>query len=207
MRMSFFGKLFRNKPISLLDLGFADAKRLTALSARHPKKRFAGIETAKRNDLAKRPNLKLHWGDAVGKLKRMRSGSVKIVTADFLFSELKTRGPSAGDLGEMLDKAGIRLTEGMLGDYYKKRTAIVEQVRRVLVPKGRFVVIEYSANAGIIKRVLENSGFNCRTFPVPEAEMEKTEILTLVKDLLITNPEQAESILPMKIVARKRVVQ
>jgi len=198
-------KKSRNKLISVLDLGFEDAQRLNALALRHPEKRFMGIEVTKaKGVVTRRHNLKLIWGDALRKLKRLRSQSVKIVTADFLFSEMKVGNISETRKLELLGMLGIRPTEENMGEYHKKRKQIAEQVKRVLIPNGRFVVVGYRADLKLTEEILRDSGFTYKVFPVPESEMGKTKFLKKIQERLKEAPQNRERMQPMKIVARKR---
>ena len=83
----------KRRTLLFLDIGFEDAKKIKELAKKHPKKKFMGVEWVKKSKLQTRThNLKLTYGDALSKLRRLPSASVNIITADFFFSEFKIKG-------------------------------------------------------------------------------------------------------------------
>ncbi|MEI7960819.1 MAG: hypothetical protein WCI04_00630 [archaeon] len=190
--------LRRTKRIDLLDIGFEDAQRLIGLASKekHRKKRFVGIEVTKAKVQHKLHNLNLVYADAFDRLKRMRPNSVRIMTTDFLFTEFKVNGVDLAELGwrrNLFEKA-----------FLKRRVDLSKEVARVLVPNGRFVVIEYKENLAPTLEVLKDAGFSCSVKPVPEQDLAKTKFLKLIQEKRQQQPNMRERMQPMRIVARKR---
>ncbi|MBN2067966.1 MAG: hypothetical protein JW744_05860 [Candidatus Diapherotrites archaeon] len=189
----------QRKPISVLDLGFEDATRLKGLASRYPRKQFMGIEWEKRKGLVtRRHNLKLVYGDVLSKLRRLPANSVKIVTADFLFSGFKMRGFHVDE--------ETRIGRVFAGRFRKGRIKVAKQVYRVLVPNGRFFVTEWKINSGVIKELLEEAGFNVKERPVPESEIGKdgkTLFLKGLPEFFEKHPEAIETDTPMRLIATK----
>lgn len=189
------------KRVSVLDLGFEDAKKLKELAKKkqHAKKRFLGVEWEKRHKFQTRfHNLKLTYGDALSKLRRLPTASVNVITADFFFSEFKVNGK------EISDHASLRKE---LSEKYKKRKeATLKEVSRVLPKNGRFFVLEYGSDLEKTINFLSQNGFVCTKKPVSKSQMDRTEFLSLIKDRMITDARHAPDWQPYVITARKRPV-
>ncbi len=185
--------------VSVLDLGFEDAKKLRELAKKkqHVKKKFLGVEWEKKQKLQTRfHNLKLTYGDALSKLKRLPNESVNIITADFFFSEFKVNGK------EISDHASLRKE---LSEKYKKRKeATLKEVSRVLPKNGRFFVLEYGVDLEKTISFLNQNGFVCTKKPVPQNQMHRTEFLSLIADRMIVDARHAPDWQPYVITARKK---
>jgi len=182
--------------INLLDFGFEDAKGLAyfASKRRHKNKKFMGIGWTKQKGLiTRRRNLKLVWGDALSKARRIPSESVKIVTSDFLFSEFKVGGADLTALGRFFEE----VTQ-------KMRIELAKQINRILVPNGRFVVTEYNQNIPPMQSVLAAAGFSYTVKPLPETKFNRTKFLEMISAKLRTNPDLLNQMRPMQIIARKK---
>jgi hypothetical protein len=189
------------KRVSVFDLGFEDAKKLRELAKKkqHAKKKFLGVEWVKREKLNTRfHNLKLTYGDALSKLKRMAPSSVNVITADFFFSEFKINGKEISDHSSLRKK---------LNDKYQKRKIdTLKEVKRVLLPNGRFFVIEYGLDLEKTVALLTQNGFVCTKKVVPQNQMHRTEFLSLIADRMIVDGRHAPDWQPYVITARKKVI-
>jgi ubiquinone/menaquinone biosynthesis C-methylase UbiE len=184
--------------VSVLDLGFEDAKKLKELAKKkqHAKKKFLGVEWVKQQKLATRThNLKLTYGDALSKLRRLPPASVNVITADFFFSEFKIEGNELG---------GKDASRYMQEKFKKRRNEILKQVTRVLAPKGRFFVIEYGLYLDRTMAMLSEAGFSCTKKTVLKSQMNRTLFLSDAADKMITNGRYANEIQPYIITARKK---
>jgi len=196
-------KCLNQKPkkpvIILLDVGFEDAQKLVSFARKksHRNKRFMGVEWTKQENLRTRyHNLKLTYGDALSKLKRLPAASVKIITADFLFTEFKIGGKESSDFGWR--RASVETA------YEKQRVNVMKQVARVLLPNGRFIVTEYAENASITVRLLKDAGFEVYSVPLKESEVRGTKFMEMILDRLKKHPEEKREFWPIKITARKK---
>ncbi|MBI2529747.1 MAG: hypothetical protein HYW05_01215 [Candidatus Diapherotrites archaeon] len=184
--------------INLLDLGFEDAKGLTYFASKrqHKNKKFMGIEWTKQKGLmTRRHNLKLVWGDALNKLRRLPSESVKIITADFLFTEFKVGGFDPSVLGwrsTFFEK-----------EFQNQRIEVAKQIKRILVPNGRFVITEYNDNLRPTQEILNASGFSYTIKPLSETKFSRTTFLGKISNYLEKNPELKDKVKPMRIIAIK----
>lgn len=187
------------KRVSVLDLGFEDAKKLKDLAKKkqHAKKKFLGVEWEKRQKFQTRfHNLKLTYGDALSKLKRLPSGSVNVITADFFFSEFKIKGK------EISDHASLR--KQLAEKYKKQKEATLREVLRVLPKNGRFFVLEYGRDLDKTIDFLNRNGFVCTKKTVPQSQMHRTEFLSLIADQMITDARHALDWQPYIITARRK---
>lgn len=187
------------KRVSVLDLGFEDAKKLKELAKKkqHAKKKFLGVEWEKRHKFQTRfKNLKLTYGDALSKLRRLPSGSVNIITADFFFSEFKINGK------EISDHASLR--KQLSEKYKKQKEATLKEVSRVLPKNGRFFVLEYGLDLEKTISFLNQNGFVCTKKTVPPNQMHRTEFLSLIADKMIVDGRHASDWQPYIITARKK---
>ena len=189
------------KRVSVFDLGFEDAKKLRELAKKkqHAKKKFLGVEWEKRAKFNTRfHNLKLTYGDTLSKLRRLPSGSVNIITADFFFSEFKINGKEISDHSSLRKK---------LNDKYQKRKIdTLKEVKRVLPPNGRFFVIEYGLDLEKTVALLTQNGFVCTKKPIPKSQMHRTEFLSLIEDRMIVDGRHAPDWQPYLISARKKTI-
>ncbi len=187
-----------SKKINMLDIGFEDAQKLISFASkrRHKNKKFLGIEWAKSNLNTRYNNLKLIFGNAISKLRRMEQGSVKVVTADFLFTEFKINGKESSD---------VSLRKNILVEkkFDVERLALMKEVRRVLKSNGRFFVTEYSVNSQLTIDLLKKAGFEVYSRPMKPSEMHSTLFLKEISEAIQKNPNNQYSLWPIKIVARK----
>jgi len=185
--------------VSVLDLGFEDAKKLKEIAKKkqHAKKKFLGVEWVKQEKFNTRfHNLKLTYGDTLSKLRRLPSGSVNVITADFFFSEFKVNGREISDHSSLRKK---------LSDKYQKRKIdTLKEVKRVLPPNGRFFVIEYGLDLEKTINLLNQNGFVCTKKSIPKSQMHRTEFLSLIADRMIVDARHAPDWQPYVITARKK---
>ena len=189
------------KRVSVLDLGFEDAKKLKELAKKkqHAKKKFLGVEWEKRHKFQTRfHNLKLTYGDALSKLRRLPNGSVNVITADFFFSEFKMNGR------ELSEHSSLR--KEMSEKYIKRKEATLKEVSRVLPKNGRFFVLEYGVDLEKTISFLNNNGFVCTKKLVPKSQMHRTEFLSLIADKMIVDARHALEWQPYIITARKKPI-
>ncbi|MGI6589789.1 MAG: hypothetical protein ACOX1V_03970 [Candidatus Iainarchaeum sp.] len=190
--------LGKKQNTSVLDIGFEDAKKIKELAKKHPKKKFMGVEWVKKSKLQTRThNLKLTYGDALSKLRRLPSASVNIITADFFFSEFKIKGR---------ELSAFSLRKEMSEKFAKRKADTLKQVSRVLAKNGRFFVLEYGADLEKTISLLNNNGFVCTKKPVPKNQMDRTYFLSLIKDRMIIDARNASAWQPFIITARKKPV-
>lgn len=187
--------------VSLLDLGFEDAKKLRELAKKkqHAKKKFLGVEWVKREKFNTRThNLKLIYGDALSKLRRLPPSSVNVITADFFFSEFKIKGR------EISTHASLRKVHD--AKYNKQKAETVKQVSRVLRKNGRFFVLEYGVDLEKTISFLNSNGFVCTKKPVPKSQMDRTKFLSLIRDKMTVDSRHAPDWQPYIITARKKQI-
>lgn len=185
------------KIINFVDLGFEDGLRIQELSGRpgHQRKVFLGIERPGIKDRLKPryPNLELRYGGVLEELKAIADGTVRIVNADFFFTEFYT---PISDLD-----LPSRVIQPLID---QQRAETVEQVRRVLVPQGRFYVTEYKGNLRPTLTLLTENGFpSCEHRQLDPGEMDKTKFLRLIKSKLEQEGSRADDFQPIRILARK----
>lgn len=189
------------KRVSVLDLGFEDAKKLKEIAKKkqHAKKKFLGVEWTKREKFNTRfHNLKLTYGDALSKLRRLPNGSINVITADFFFSEFKVNGR------ELSEHASLR--KEVSEKYKKQKEATLKEISRVLPKNGRFFVLEYGADLEKTISFLNQNGFVCTKKPVLKSQMHRTEFLSLIADRMIVDARHALEWQPFIITARKKPV-
>ncbi len=155
------------------------------------------------------PNLQLRWRGVLQELKDMPDQSVKIVNADFLFTEFYVTGwkdimPDA-ELNEFDEAAlGWRAGGGFMAEFFKLcRQATVNQVKRVLTPNGRFYITEWEQNLPHTLEFLDEAGFQHESRPLTDEEMEKTWFLQEAKKKLATGELPPEAT-PVRIQATKK---
>jgi hypothetical protein len=189
------------KRISVLELGFGDARKITALAKKpqHKNRRFVGIEWEEQKKLNLRlPNLRLTFGDSFTKLRRMSPESVNSVTADFFLSEFKINGR------EIHDHLSIR--KQVQQKYDVKKIKTIKEVFRVLAKNGRLYVIEYGSQVNATIALLKEAGFVCTKKPVAPNQMHRTEFLTDISHGMSENPTDAHFLRPFIITARKSLL-
>tara|TARA_Y100000310_G_C20702557_1_gene831271 strand:+ start:8415 stop:8990 length:576 start_codon:yes stop_codon:yes gene_type:complete len=190
--------LKRVKPaINVLDVGFDDAKRINALARKHPGKRFMGIEVTKQKGIVTRQhNLKLVYGDAIQKLQNLPNEHVKIVTADFMFSEFKVGGKIQDEL-----PLPASISDEFFHDQRKK---VLSQCMRVLLPHGKLVIVEYNESLRSVLTILDELGLKYSVREVPSKDKSKTKFLKFILDYLEKHPEKKEDYKPMQITITKK---
>ena len=189
------------KRVSVLELGFGDGRKITALAKKpkHKKRKFIGVEWEKRSGLNLRlHNLKLAFGDSYNKLRRMPPESVNSVTADFFLSEFKINGKEAHD--------HLKFRKQVQQKYKMQKIATIKEVFRVLAKNGRVYVLEYGSQVATTIALLNEAGFVCTKKPVPQSQMHRTEFLTDISHSMSKNPIDANSLQPFVITARKSSV-
>jgi SAM-dependent methyltransferase len=179
--------------ISLLDLGAFDGQRISELAKKSSRKnkRLLAVEWAKQKGLlTRRTNLKIVYGEVLNKLGRLPSESVKVITADFFFSDLKSRG---------MHTANVPAKEAHVD------LEVAKQIHRVLVPNGRLVCVEYLGNQAFVLEVLTAAGFEWRSHSLPEKYWGKTEYLKRLGNLINSDKAAREFLFPMQIIAKKNI--
>ena len=181
--------------IHVLDLGFEDAQRLRELAQRHPEKKFLGVEWTKGKGVqTRRHNLKLVWGDALNKLRRLPTGSVNVATMDFLLTEFKIKGHELHEFGWK--------QQALAPLFMDRRLKLLRELRRVLVPNGRLFINEYKGNLPCVTGLLNDAGFPHTVKTSPEGF--KTKFLRLIRVTPITDPKDHFEYTPTLITARNR---
>jgi|GEM_PF-1807978 len=186
-------KIIAAKRISLLDLGAFDGQRISALAKKPSRKnkRLLAVEWTKQKGLqTRRNNLKIVYGEALSKLQRLPSESVKVVTADFFFSDLRSRG---------MHTANVPAKEAHVD------LEVAKQIYRVLVPNGRLVCVEYIGNQAFILNVLSAVGFEWQSHSLSEKYWGKTEYLKRLGNLINSDNAARELLFPIQITAKKNI--
>ncbi|MFC1517802.1 hypothetical protein ACFL5G_04505 [Candidatus Margulisiibacteriota bacterium] len=176
--------------IDFIDLGFEDALRLKELSEKNPKLKLMGIErpSLKGSVSVKVDNIDLRWGGVLKELTEIQGESVKTVNSDFMFSEFYVIGWKelfpAAKLNEVsMGDLGRRVHGGFFIELFMSlREEVLKQVRRILLPHGRFYISEYRANIESLSECLKDAGFDFAEKELEIAEMDKTKFLKLLRD-------------------------
>ncbi|MFH1403791.1 MAG: hypothetical protein ABIH11_05950 [Candidatus Altiarchaeota archaeon] len=199
--------------VDFVDLGHEDAFRLKELASRprHASKVFIGIDRPGMRGGVESglDNLELRWGGALRELAGIPGGSVRIVNADFLFSEFYFVGwrdmfplgqsdeVSLWDLGW---KANTGVMQGLFDD---AKTRVIGEVGRILVPKGRFYATEYRENYEHTLRRLDEEGFTHVHRDLRAGEMGGTRFLQKIREMVDSGQVDAERYWPVRIMARR----
>ncbi len=191
--------------VDFVDLGFGDGLRLKELAGkpRHGDKSFVGVERpgAKRGAVPEPGNVEYRFRGAREELERMPASSVNVVNADFGLADYHEVG-GGGDTDQRTlelrgggEEARLRLA--------KDRLMTLRSIMRVLNPKGRLYLTEYSANMPSTTGLLELAGFSWEARRLTEDELEKTTQLKELKAHLLDHREDEGYRWPMRIAARK----
>ncbi|MFC2162039.1 hypothetical protein ACFLRF_00025 [Candidatus Altiarchaeota archaeon] len=204
----------RQPVIDVIDLGFEDAIRLKELSSRKHShdKVFIGFERPGIKDRVEggRDNLELRWGGVLEELAQIKDESVKIVNADFLFSEFyatkwKVFYPGAqvdeASLGDLGWKGNLEYPQKI---FAKMKTETVKEVGRILVPNGRFYITEYADSIPFATKRLDEQGFTHTQRDLTEEEMDQTSFMRKIVKHLKAGKVDPEVYWPVRITARKK---
>ncbi len=157
---------------TLVDLGFGDAGFLKNIASKVKgrEKRFLGIERTEQGQkgvVTRQHNLKLVFGGALKKLRKLQANSVGFITMNFLVDALVPRIMR-------LEKTEIPLVRGQMVK------EIMHEAHRVLGQNGRIVITEYKSRLGAVMDAVTGQGFGVLVFgPVPENPKTTTGKSTL----------------------------
>lgn len=167
----------------VLELGFGDAKRISHLARTHKNIQFLGIELKKGKGFQMRQhNLKLSFGDALKKIKRLPSKSCDVAYLDAF--DLEPIGAEKAQYGFFAHS-----------DLFVKRFSnFLKDIRRVLLDNGR---LHYSLSYGALKEFnlcLKNSGFKITQIgTIPKSRSKTTTDLECafkkIEQEISKNPE------------------
>jgi len=185
------------KTLRFLDIGFGSAARI-ARYARKPRSKnrlFYGIESEKQRTLvsSRQKNVKLMFGKAEERLKKIPSNSLHVVNMDF-FPLTTQEGVVNG-----FTKQGIPRIELHTRVLFPK---LMGEVWRVLKKNGRVCITVPAGAVGEMDIVLFQNGFKESSFTdVPKTQRDATPDMRGHFDLAKTHPDA----IPVRMIAVKRV--
>lgn len=169
----------QDEPIHFLDLGAGqNPDRIKALAARHPNRRIVGVDRHPLGDHEKLPpNATYVSSDVLQYLKTLKENTVQIANADFLLNEM----PDTEIRG------------------------LIHELKRVLVPNGKFYVSEDRQNINDIRSMLHEHQFHtfARDITLQEAEKPAT---WFTKERIVMPQYWRESRKNMKVTWPVRIV-